>query len=169
MDLKQFIQEEVAKLHKITLLKEEKLKIEKELEMLNETKDITAMYKNAGMEPPHPGKGIHTKKFHKCVTSVGDEGGKNPYAICMSSLGKKKAVHKSHQTEGEVCEICGETIKEGYEGQVGTWSNAPEVSIKVKVINQKEGQDYEVEVLEDKLQYKKGQKMTVDIDEIAFK
>jgi hypothetical protein len=66
---------------------------------LNETKDVYAMYKKAGMEPPHPGKGIHTKKFHKCVTSVGDENGKNPYAICMSKLGKEKAVKSSHRTE----------------------------------------------------------------------
>lgn len=194
MDLKKFIQEEVQKLHKISLLKEEKTKVEKALKLikeskedlidydipewalsalvngdysglndeeeqklkqflakvsaeygnagfllgdiegednlgfkyrndidslgsnvyrlyikpdkpLGETKDVTAMYKKAGMEAPHPGKGIHTKKFHKCVTSVGDEGGKNPYAICMSSLGKDKAVHKSHQTEGKIDEV----------------------------------------------------------------
>lgn len=36
MDLKQFIKEEVAKLHKITLLEDKKLKIEKELNLLNE-------------------------------------------------------------------------------------------------------------------------------------
>jgi hypothetical protein len=66
---------------------------------IDETKDVYAMYKKAGMEAPHPGKGIHTKKFHKCVTSVGDKGGKNPYAICMSSLGKNKAVKASHRTD----------------------------------------------------------------------
>jgi len=66
---------------------------------VKETKDVDAMYKKAGMEPPHPGKGIHTKKFHKCVTSVGEKGGKNPYAICMSSLGKNKAVKADHRTE----------------------------------------------------------------------
>jgi len=66
---------------------------------IKETKDVKAMYRKAGMEPPHPGKGIHTKKFHKCVTSVGDEDGKNPYAICMSSLGKEKAVKASHRTD----------------------------------------------------------------------
>jgi len=66
---------------------------------LKETKDVKAMYRNAGMEPPHPGKGIHTKKFHKCVTSVGEKGGKNPYAICMSSMGKDKAVKASHRTD----------------------------------------------------------------------
>jgi hypothetical protein len=59
------------------------------------------MYKNAGMEPPHPGKGIHTKKFHKCVTDVGEKGKvDNPQAVCMASLGKEKAVKKSHQREG---------------------------------------------------------------------
>lgn len=94
----QFIQEEIQKLHKITLLKEEKKQIEEELKLLNETKDVKAMYRKAGMTPPD-GKGIHTKKFHKCVTSVGDEGGKNPYAICMSSLGKEKAVKASHRTD----------------------------------------------------------------------
>lgn len=36
MDLKKFIKEEVTKLHKITLLKEEKNKIKKELQVLNE-------------------------------------------------------------------------------------------------------------------------------------
>ena len=105
MDLKKFIQEEVFKLHKTTILKEEKLRIEKELKLLGETKDVTAMYNKAEMEAPHPGKGIHTKKFHKCVTSVGDDKEKNPYAICMASLGKDKAVHKSHQTEGEIDEV----------------------------------------------------------------
>jgi hypothetical protein len=94
--LKQFIAEEIQKLHKITILKEEKKQIEEELKILNETKDVTAMYKKAGMEPPHPGKGIHTKKFHKCVTSVGKKGEvDNPYAVCMSSLGKEKAVKAS--------------------------------------------------------------------------
>lgn len=67
-----------------------------------ETKDVKAMYRKAGMEPPHPGKGIHTKKFHKCVTSVGDESGKNPYAICMDSLGKEKAVKAPHRTDEEI-------------------------------------------------------------------
>ena len=65
---------------------------------MKETKDVNAMYKKAGMTPPD-GKGIHTKKFHKCVTSVGDEKGKNPYAICMDSLGKEKAVKASHRTD----------------------------------------------------------------------
>jgi small subunit ribosomal protein S15 len=90
------LSEEIQKLHKITILKEEKKQIEEELKILNETKDVTAMYKKAGMEPPHPGKGIHTKKFHKCVTSVGKKGEvDNPYAVCMSSLGKEKAVKAS--------------------------------------------------------------------------
>lgn len=69
-----------------------------------ETKDIKAMYTRAGMDPPHPGKGIHTKKFHKCVTSVGDEKGKNPYAICMASLGADKAVKASHRKDEQINE-----------------------------------------------------------------
>ncbi len=98
-NLKNFIKEELTKLYKLDLLKEEKIKIEKELNLFNETKDVYAMYKKAGMEAPHPGKGIHTKKFHKCVTDVGDDKGKNPYAICMSSLGKDKAVKADHRTD----------------------------------------------------------------------
>lgn len=97
-NLKKFIQEEIQKLHQITLLENKKKQIEDKLQMLNETKDVKSMYRKAGMTPPD-GKGIHTKKFHKCVTSVGDEGGKNPYAICMSSLGKEKAVKSSHRTD----------------------------------------------------------------------
>lgn len=97
-NLKKFIQEEVKKLHQIALLEEAKKQIKEELQTLNETKDVKAMYKKAGMTPPD-GKGIHTKKFHKCVTSVGDEKGKNPYAICMDSLGKEKAVKASHRTD----------------------------------------------------------------------
>jgi hypothetical protein len=61
------------------------------------SKKIKAMYRKAGMKPPK-GKGIHTEKFHRCVTKVGKRGGvTNPYAVCMASLGKKKAVKKSHR------------------------------------------------------------------------
>lgn len=67
--------------------------------IIKETKGVNAMYKNAGMTPPE-GKGIHTKKFHKCVTSVGEKGDvDNPYAVCMSSLGKEKAVKAAHRTD----------------------------------------------------------------------
>ncbi|MFA5068172.1 MAG: hypothetical protein WC466_09115 [Candidatus Izemoplasmatales bacterium] len=66
---------------------------------IKESKDIKSMYRSAGMKPPK-GKGIHTKKFHKCVTSVGKTGSTdNPYAVCMSSLGKEKAVKSSHRTD----------------------------------------------------------------------
>lgn len=69
--------------------------------IVTETKDVKAMYRKAGMEPPK-GKGIHTKKFHKCVTSVGAKDDvSNPYAVCMSSIGKKDAVHKFHQRQDE--------------------------------------------------------------------
>ena len=55
------------------------------------------MYRKAGMKPPN-GKGIHTAKFHRCVTKVGKKGGvKNPHAVCMASLGAKKAVRKGHR------------------------------------------------------------------------
>ena len=148
-NLKKFIQEEIQKLHQITLLENKKNQIERKLKLLSEgkekligydipewtmpalinrdysglkgkdkeklnsfmkeTKDINAMYRKAGMTPPD-GKGIHTKKFHKCVTSVGDENKKNPYAICMSSLGKEKAVKASHRTDENI----DETLNEEY-------------------------------------------------------
>jgi len=78
--------------------------IDSEGNELKETAGIKALYRNAGMQPPHPGKGIHTKKFHKCVTSVGDEKGKNPYTICMASLGKDKAVKAAHRTDEQINE-----------------------------------------------------------------
>ena len=77
-----------------------------------ETKDVKDMYrgamkkakkkgKSAHIEVPKNDKGIHTKKFHSCVTKVGAEGKvDNPYAVCMSSIGKKDAVKKPHQKEG---------------------------------------------------------------------
>lgn len=76
--------------------------IRKQIDIMFESEDIKKMYQKAGMKPPHPGKGIHTKKFHSCVTQVGKEGDvDNPYAVCMASLGKDKAVKKSHQRKDE--------------------------------------------------------------------
>lgn len=61
------------------------------------SRKIRAMYKKAGIKAPN-GKGIHTEKFHKCVVDVSKKGGvKNPHAVCMASIGKEKAVKKSHQ------------------------------------------------------------------------
>jgi len=76
--------------------------IDLEGNIIKETKGVKSMYKNAGMTPPK-GKGIHTKKFHKCVTSVGEKGDvDNPYAVCMSSLGKEKAVKAAHRTDENI-------------------------------------------------------------------
>jgi hypothetical protein len=76
-----------------------------DLDTLGETEDVKQMYRSSGMKPPD-GKGIHTKKFHSCVTQVGKEGEvDNPYAVCMASLGRNKSVHKSHRSdEGEINE-----------------------------------------------------------------
>jgi len=64
------------------------------------SKRIKELYRKAGLKPPN-GKGIHTEAFHKCVISIKkkQKQGKtskslNPYAVCMSSLGKKKAIKK---------------------------------------------------------------------------
>jgi hypothetical protein len=59
-------------------------------------------------------------------------------------------------------------IKEGYEGQIGIYSKDPKSSVKVKVLKRTEGQNWDVEVLEDKDEYKKGQKINVDIDTVTF-
>lgn len=67
------------------------------------TKEIKALYAKAGLSPPD-GKGIHTKIFHECVVAIKKKiksgemsSDANAYAICMDSLGKTKAVKKSHQ------------------------------------------------------------------------
>ena len=58
---------------------------------------IRQAYRLAGLKAPD-GKGIHTAKFHRCVIKVKKSGSAvNPYAVCMSSLGSKKAVKKSHR------------------------------------------------------------------------
>ena len=158
MDLKKLIKEELLKLQKISVLKEQKVQLEKELEQLYETKDVYAMYKKAGLEPPHPGKGIHTKKFHKCVTSVGDEDNKNPYAICMAKLGKEKAVKASHRTDENFV----------YENKKGILSNKPGESTEVEIINRKNGQMWNAIVLKDGGIYKKGDKVVLDIDNVNF-
>ena len=65
------------------------------------SKAIKKIYKDAGLTPPK-GKGIHTVKFHKCVVGckVRKKKTKKPkscHAVCMSALGKKKAVKKAHR------------------------------------------------------------------------
>lgn len=45
MDIKKFIQEEVSKLHKKTLLENKKSQIEKQLILIKENKDISTMKK----------------------------------------------------------------------------------------------------------------------------
>ena len=68
------------------------------------SKKIKDLYRKAlakgarGITVPKGDKEIHTKVFHKCVTSVAKSGGaKSPYAVCMAKLGKEKAVKKSHR------------------------------------------------------------------------
>lgn len=83
--------------------------------VFEESTDVKQMYKKAGMAPPKQEKGIHTKKFHKCVTSVGKDGGvDNPYAVCMASLGKDKAVKKPHQKESYI-EDTQECVIDGFD------------------------------------------------------
>jgi len=89
-------------------------KMGRDVAELAESEDIKAMYRKAGMKPPK-GKGIHTKKFHRCVTQVGKKGKvDNPYAVCMSSMGRDAAVKKSHQrsegVEKAVSMLLGESI-----------------------------------------------------------
>ena len=58
---------------------------------------IRKEYRKAGMKAPD-GKGIHTLRFHRCVIRVSKKGDvKNPYAVCMSSLGSEKAVKAGHR------------------------------------------------------------------------
>jgi len=68
---------------------------------------IIQLYKSAGLTPPK-GKGVHTMKFHRCVTECATkqggviEGKVNCHAVCMASIGKKEAVHKAHQRDEEM-------------------------------------------------------------------
>jgi len=72
------------------------------------SKDIKKMYRQKGLTPPK-GKGIHTKKFHKCVVDVkvkkreqgkSEQDQPNPYAVCMKSMGREQAVRKEHRRPG---------------------------------------------------------------------
>jgi len=73
------------------------------------SKRIMALYEKKGItraEGKPIGKGIHTFKFHKCVTEIAEkqggiidkskQGGVNAWAVCMKSLGREKAVKKAH-------------------------------------------------------------------------
>lgn len=63
---------------------------------------IRKLYRKKGIKPPD-GKGVHTEKFHRCVTECASkQGGKtkgkvNCYAVCMASIGATGAVKKSHR------------------------------------------------------------------------
>jgi len=58
---------------------------------------IKRLYRSAGLKPPN-GKGIHTARFHRCVISVKKSGRKaNPYAVCMSRIGRNRSVKKLHR------------------------------------------------------------------------
>lgn len=70
------------------------------------SKEIKKLYKRAGLKPPK-GKGIHTIKFHRCIVAckVGQrkKGRKKVtscHAVCMASIGRHKAVRKSHLRYG---------------------------------------------------------------------
>lgn len=59
-------------------------------------KALTRGTKNIAV--PKGKKGVHTKVFHSCVTKVAkSESADNPYAICMSKLGRNKAIKKEHR------------------------------------------------------------------------
>ena len=68
------------------------------------SKEIKDLYRKAlargarNIAVPKGKKGIHTAKFHRCVTEVAKSGSAdNPYAVCMAKLGKEKAVKKPHR------------------------------------------------------------------------
>lgn len=51
-------------------------------------------------------RSIHTKKFDDCVRDVKRKGSAyNPYAVCMSALGEKRAVKKVHRRKNPETEI----------------------------------------------------------------
>lgn len=70
------------------------------------SQEIKKLYRKKGLAPPD-GKGVHTAKFHRCVTECASKQGGvikgkvNCWAVCMSSIGKGEAVKKSHQTKGK--------------------------------------------------------------------
>lgn len=68
------------------------------------SKEIKDLYRKAlskgasNIAVPKGRKGIHTKKFHRAVTSIAKSGSAvNPYAVAMARLGKRKAVKKKHR------------------------------------------------------------------------
>lgn len=68
------------------------------------SKDIKDLYRGAlakgasNIVVPKGRKGIHTKKFHRAVTSIAKSGSAiNPYAVAMARLGRNKAVKKRHR------------------------------------------------------------------------
>jgi hypothetical protein len=69
------------------------------------SQNIKRMYRKAGLTPPN-GKGIHSEKFHRCVIDVTKKGGvTSPHAVCMASMGRNKAVKKSHWQIGELGKV----------------------------------------------------------------
>lgn len=65
---------------------------------------IIQMYRKAGLTPPKGRRGIHTRKYHSCIVQCAIGHGRkikgkgfSCWAICMSALGKKKAVRKGHR------------------------------------------------------------------------
>jgi hypothetical protein len=59
---------------------------------------IREMYRQAGISAPNPGKGEHTEKAHAMVIELRKKGMSkdNAWATAMSTLGRNKAVKKSH-------------------------------------------------------------------------
>lgn len=58
------------------------------------SKEIRKIYTKKGLTPPKCRRGVkhHTEAFHRIVVGIKAGGGaRNPYAVAMAKLGKKKA------------------------------------------------------------------------------
>jgi len=67
---------------------------------------IVSMYRDAGFNPPAGGKGIHTEKFHRCVTDIGMKQGSlyepyNAFTVCMKTVGADDAIRPEHRNTEE--------------------------------------------------------------------
>ena len=67
---------------------------------------IVSMYIDTGFNPPAGGKGIHTEKFHRCVTDIGmKQGGLyepyNAFTVCMKTVGADDAIRPEHRNTEE--------------------------------------------------------------------
>ena len=71
------------------------------------SEEIRSFYKKAGLAAPD-GKGIHTERFHKTAIGIKKKNPSYPmsrcYKIAMGTVGRDKAVYKSHRREGYLAE-----------------------------------------------------------------